>query len=204
MQHIARNDRVSVVSRLRDGVLASLLQLIASNEADANAAQQRLQALEQAPWRSEKMRALDAAGLLRVEASVPAERVTEELAAARAQIELLEHKLAATNAELLRCQTQLYAYEREIRALLEESTELESALEAAQKRGLVPAAPPSPDPLLELDEPDDLALDDSEDEPEQTEPEQPSALYIAEEEPSSSSLLPRAAAPCAPIRSLNV
>jgi hypothetical protein len=150
------------------------------------------------------MRALDTAGLLQLEASAPAEKATEELAAAQAQIELLERKLAATNAELLRCQTQLYAYEREIRALLEESTELESELEAAQERGLVPAAPQVPDPLLDLDEPDDLVPDDSEDEPEQAEPEQPSALYIAEEEPSSSSPLPRAAAPGAPIRSLNV
>jgi DNA repair exonuclease SbcCD ATPase subunit len=200
MQYTAQDDRTSVIGHLSNGVLASLQQLIACNNADADATQARLQALEQAPWRSEKMRALDASGMLPCP-SAPAKTSAEELAEARAQIKLLEQKLAAANAELLRCRTQLYAYEREIRALLEESTALEAELESAQERGLVPSAPQAPDPLLDLEDP---AQDDSDADVPPREPKSPPALYIAEEEPSSSSTLPRAAAVGAPIRSLNV
>jgi hypothetical protein len=202
MQYTAQDDRTSAIGHLSNGVLASLQKLIAGNNADADATQARLHALEQAPWRSEKMRALDASGMLPSFSSAPAKTAAQELAEARAQIELLERKLAAANAELMRCRTQLYAYEREIRALLEESTALEAELESAQERGLVPNAPPPPDPLLDLDDPspDNSAEEDAP--PAESKPSL--ALYIAQDAPSSSSPLPRAAAPGAAIRSLNV
>jgi hypothetical protein len=145
---------------LHDPVLASLDRLIAHNETEARTVRTRLEQLERAPWRSEKMRLLAASGLLsQAEPAQPdppqeetSSQLSKELLHAQAKIERLERKLAETTAELRLCQTQLYAYEREIRALLEENTEQEAELDAARQLGFGVDEPPEAPELPELPE----------------------------------------------------
>ena len=61
-----------------------------------------------------------------------------------AQTELLNHRLAAANAEIRRYQTRLYACEREMVALRQENAELEALCEQARENRLLPPEPPQP------------------------------------------------------------
>ena len=66
------------------------------------------------------------------------------------QIELLTRRLAAANAELRRCETQLFAYERAMLALRRENAALEALCEQAREGHI----PPAPEPQIAvLDQP---------------------------------------------------
>jgi hypothetical protein len=150
MQQVAKWSRAEAGCRPSDNILACLDRLIARNEAEAGAWRAQLKELEQAPWRSEKMRALEASGLVARTSEAEAKPAEEELRQVKAKLERLERKLAAAGAELRMCQTQLYAYEREIRALLEENSALEAELDAARQHSVASDEPQADELMLPL------------------------------------------------------
>lgn len=67
---------------------------------------------------------------------------------AQAQLDVLTKKLAAAQSEIRRCQTRMFAYEREAIALRRENAELEALCEQVRAGAALPAAAPAA-PMLE-------------------------------------------------------
>ena len=64
------------------------------------------------------------------------------------EVEALNRRLSAANAEIRRYQTRLFACEREVVALRQENAELEALCEQARKNELLPPKKPQP-PVLD-------------------------------------------------------
>lgn len=64
------------------------------------------------------------------------------------EVEALNRRLAAANAEIRRYQTRLFAFEREMVALRQENAELEALCDQARRNGLLPPKNPQP-PVLD-------------------------------------------------------
>lgn len=64
------------------------------------------------------------------------------------EVEALNRRLAAANAEIRRYQTRLFALEREMVALRQENAELEALCDQARRNGLLPPRTPQP-PVLD-------------------------------------------------------
>ena len=60
------------------------------------------------------------------------------------EVEALNRRLSAANAEIRRYQTRLFACEREMVALRQENAELEALCDQARKNELLPKSVPSP------------------------------------------------------------
>ena len=65
------------------------------------------------------------------------------------EVEALNRRLSAANAEIRRYQTRLFACEREMVALRQENAELEALCDQARKNELLPQKRPQP-PVLDL------------------------------------------------------
>lgn len=65
-----------------------------------------------------------------------------------AEVEALNRRLSAANAEIRRYQTRLFACEREVVALRQENAELEALCDQARKNELLPPKTPQP-PVLD-------------------------------------------------------
>ncbi len=128
-------------------LLASLDRLSAENARQQHSAQRRLQELERQAagkscpaWLAAAPEAAPEAVPQAAPAAASPNPTVQVVSAAclheaQAQIDLLTRKLSAVQAELLRCQTRLFAYEREMLALRRENAALEARCEAAQGSG---------------------------------------------------------------------
>lgn len=133
----------------KSDLIACLDRLSAENARQQHSAQQRLRELEQRAGSGTQPAQQKAAP----DAQPPLVRAVSAacLHEAEAQIELLTRRLAAAQAELRRCQTRLFAYERETLALRRENAEMEALCQKARACGITvepdapePAAPAQP------------------------------------------------------------
>ena len=77
---------------------------------------------------------------------IPCQQPTVQMQSA--ELEALNRRLSAANAEIRRYQTRLFACEREVVALRQENAELEALCEQARKNELLPPKNPQP-PVLD-------------------------------------------------------
>ena len=77
---------------------------------------------------------------------IPCQQPTVQMQSA--ELEALNRRLSAANAEIRRYQTRLFACEREVVALRQENAELEALCEQARKNELLPPKIPHP-PVLD-------------------------------------------------------
>ena len=77
---------------------------------------------------------------------IPCQQPTVQMQSA--ELEALNRRLSAANAEIRRYQTRLFACEREVVALRQENAELEALCEQARKNELLPPKKPQP-PVLD-------------------------------------------------------
>ena len=108
------------------------------------AAEQRLAAEKRREWEGAMAQLAEENSMLRRQlASQGAAQAVAAAGAedAQAQLDVLNRKLAAAQAEIRRCQTRMFAYEREVLALRRENAELEAACRRARTEVALPAAP---------------------------------------------------------------
>lgn len=127
----------------KSDLIACLDRLSAENARQQRSAQQRLRELEQQANGGAKppQQKVEPAAQPPLVRTVSAACLRE----AEAQIELLTRKLAAAQAELRRCQTRLFAYERETLALRRENAEMEALCQKARACGIT-VEPDAPEP----------------------------------------------------------
>lgn len=145
MTPTAANLRAMLPGCRQSELIACLDRLCEENARQQRSAQQRLAQLEQqASGRAQPSGPeVPAAAQSPVVQAVSAACLRE----AEARIELLTRKLAAAQAELRRCQTRLFAYERETLALRRENAEMEALCQKARACGITAEeSGPEPEP----------------------------------------------------------